>query len=312
MAQNNPIQGWTEQQMAQAAEMGNASLSPDQEADLNREQANCYQKVTGKQYLFALQMGAQQRLHVLSDENIVPRSCKFYPFTLITVLRAIEFTSPAQYVAMHKILQDAVNGPVDPTVRAREEEDQLLSLEEVYKLYNKAYGEVTTNSMLPPVAVNPIATAYQRGITVAVTVNLKQKFHELMYMEKALKRNNAIILANVRALQPPARTNNNNDNAPYNPPNKGGKKGAGKKGAAGKGGAGKGGNGGKGATTGNETCLDWLEDKCTGTSKANCPHGHWHCGTLQRLTWLNYRFCGSRVSNQRLLLKCEEVDNTPA
>eukprot|EP00392_Amoebophrya_sp_AT5.2_P011290 g11365.t1 len=194
---------------------------------------------------------------------------------------------------MHKILQDAVNGPVDPTARAREEDSQLLSLEEVYKLYNKAYGEVTTNSMLPPVAVNPIATAYQRGITVAVTVNLKQKFHELMYMEKALKRNNAMILANIRALQPPARVNNNNDNAPYNPPNKGGKKGAGKKGAGGKGGAGKG-NGGKGATTGNETCLDWLEDKCTGNSKANCPHGHWHCGTLQRLTWLNYRSLPTR------------------
>eukprot|EP00392_Amoebophrya_sp_AT5.2_P009821 g9849.t1 len=217
---------------------------------------------------------------------------------------------------MVKVLNEAVMGPVDPFEIKRLDPAHVLEKEAVYENYMKAFAAVTANSMLPPVAAQPAATVYQRSIRIALTVNLKAKFSDLL----SHKKNNQELAQQLRAEfkggYAPVSSgggSSSSNNSPYmymgpNPKKNGGPKGG--QNNPGKGG-GKGKKGG-GAQPGGavDTCLDWIEGNCPGRGRSTCPKGHRHAGTLQKVTWLNSRFLEGRVSDDQCMAKSREVDNS--
>eukprot|EP00392_Amoebophrya_sp_AT5.2_P006549 g6561.t1 len=317
------IADWAELQMQQAAEGGVGTMTPAQEADLNREQRDVFQKINGRQYVYGLQLAASQRLHVLSDATLVPKALSFFPFTVLSLFRAIEFLNQQQCITMHRALQDEVSGPVDPAEISRQDPAHAMTMQEVYAVWMRAYGEATKTNNLPPVGAIPAATAYQRAVLIAMAVSLSRKLKDLLNLEKTMKKNSNTILTYLQnhGYNPVPASSSTRQPAPYNGgnqagdnqkggrsrPNRGG--GGGGKGKPAGGNAGKGG-GGKGANE--HTCLDWAEGRCPGTSKATRPKGHWHCADKQRLRWLSVRLLDGRLTEERIELLCREVDNSPA
>eukprot|EP00392_Amoebophrya_sp_AT5.2_P006741 g6753.t1 len=320
------IADWAELQMQQAAEGGVGTMTPAQEADLNREQREVFQKINGRQYVYGLQLAASQRLHVLADETLVPKALSFFPFTVLSLFRAIEFLTQQQCITLRRVLQDEVSGPVDPAEISRQDPAHAMTMKEVCAVWMRAYGDVTKTNNLPPVGAIPAATAYQRATLIAMTVSLSRKFKDLPHLEKTMKKNNSVILTYLQnhGCNPVPAASSSRQPAPYNGgnhagdnqkggqnrrPNRGGGGGGKGKPAGGNANGGKGG-GGKGANE--HTCLDWAEGRCPGTSKATRPKGHWHCADKQRLRWLNTRLLDNRLTEERIELLCREVDNSPA
>eukprot|EP00392_Amoebophrya_sp_AT5.2_P008510 g8538.t1 len=315
------VNTWAELQMQSAAEVGLGRLTPGQEGDLNREQRECHQKIDGRQYLFGLQLAASMRLHVLADTTQIPKNLSLFPFSILTLLKAIEFTTQSQYSAQHRMLQDEVNGPVDPVEIARADPAATLTMDEVYKVWMKACAEVTKSNNLPAVNQIPAETAYQRAFVLAVTISLKSKLRDYIYLEKTMKKSTSSMLVMLQqngyspVVPAPAATTA----GPYNGPNqkggqtrRGGQRGGGGGGKGGKNGGMPAGGGGKGANGAQRTCLKWMEGTCPGTSRATCPDGHWHCADKQRRRWLNTRFLEGRLTEERMEILCHEVDNSPA
>eukprot|EP00392_Amoebophrya_sp_AT5.2_P013137 g13248.t1 len=173
----------------------------------------------------------------------------------------------------------------------------------------KAFAAVTTNSMLPPVPAAPANTLYQRAVVIALTVNLKSRFMESLANKKSSNELRMELRAEFGSKYGPTSSSSNGGasstgGSPYNgpknnTPGKGGK-GAGK-------GKGKPAGGKGGGANGVDTCLDWIESKCSGAGRSTCPKGHLHSGSLQKVTWLSARMCEGRVSDDVLWTKSREV-----
>lgn len=305
------------------AQAGHGVLTPQQEIRLNLNQSICAHKIDGKVYLFAVSLAASHRLYALADKRACPPAIVMNPFTIATALRAIEILSDEEYLNMVRVVQDVLNGPIDAADIQRIKPEEELSRLDVYEVYLKSFETVLKPSMLPVVGGDP-ATAYERSVVLAISINLKQEFNQAIKTKQQIKRAEVAVMTRVGTVMA-ALQQQLQRAAPYNAPAGGGGNPAGGKGGGGavavpKGApkGGKGGGGGKGAPgggkggkgTGIQVCLDWCEGNCPGTGRATCPNGHVHQATIGRLDFLNTRFLGGRLTPERMAILCREVDNS--
>eukprot|EP00392_Amoebophrya_sp_AT5.2_P005129 g5138.t1 len=287
------------------AQAGHGVLTPQQETRLNLSQSICAHKIDGKVYLFAVSLAASHRLYALADKRACPPAITMNPFTIATSLRAIEILSDEECLNMVRVVQDVLSGPIDAA--------------DIARVYMKSFETVLKPSMLPVVGGDP-ATAYERSVVLAVSINLKQEFMQAIKTKQQIKRAEVAVMTRVGTVVAALQQQLQARAAPYNAPaNAGG--GAGKGGGAAQpkgapkgkgGGAGKGGNppAGKGKGGGIQVCLDWCEGNCPGTGRATCPNGHVHQATIGRLDFLSGRLLGGRLTPERMAVLCREVDNS--